>query len=349
MAYLVELTAPRKVGIREYPVPDVGPGEVGIRTLYSGISAGTELATYRGTNPYLEKRWDPDLALFIPGATTFRYPVDVWGYSEVGVVQVLGEGVDNVQIGDVVAGIWGHRSHATVPAARLVGHVLPIDIDPQVGTFDRVAAVALNAVLAAGPNIGETVAVFGQGVIGLLATQLLVSQGIDVLAVDNLPARLDLAGKLGAIPVPGREGDVAVHLRRLAGGGRGPDRVIEMTGSYAALHQAIRCAGVDGTVVAAGFYQGAASALALGEEFHHNRVRLVSSQIGALPSGLRDRWTRERLHETVMKLWASRRLDPTPLVTHVIPAREAAAAYRLLDDPPADLMQVLLDFTDEAE
>jgi threonine dehydrogenase-like Zn-dependent dehydrogenase len=125
--------------------------------------------------------------------------------------------------------------------------------------------------------------------------------------------------------------------------------VIEMTGSYAALHQAIRCAGVDGTVVAAGFYQGAASALALGEEFHHNRVRLVSSQIGALPSGLRDRWTRERLHETVMRLWASGRLDPTPLITHVIPARDAAAAYRLLDDPHPDLLQVLLDFSIESE
>ena len=161
MAYLVELTEPRVVGIREYPVPEVGPGEVGIRTLYSGISAGTELATYRGTNPYLEKRWDPDLALFIPGATTFRYPVDVWGYSEVGVVQVLGEGVDTLQIGDIVSGIWGHRSHAAVPAQRLVGHVLPMDIDPRIGTFDRVGAVALNSVLAAAPNIGETVAVFG--------------------------------------------------------------------------------------------------------------------------------------------------------------------------------------------
>jgi 2-desacetyl-2-hydroxyethyl bacteriochlorophyllide A dehydrogenase len=344
MAYLVELTAPREVGIREYPVPDVGAGEVGIHTLYSGISAGTELATYRGTNPYLEKRWDTDLALFVPGATTFRYPVDVLGYSEVGVVQVLGQGVSTLQIGDVVSGIWGHRSHAAVAEQRLIGHVLPLDLDPRIGTFDRVGAVALNAVLAAAPNIGETVAVFGQGVIGLLATQLLVSQGIDVLAVDNIQSRLDLATKLGATAVWAKNGDVAVHLRELAGG-RGPDRVIELTGSYAALHQAIRCAGVDGTVVAAGFYQGAAAALALGEEFHHNRVRLVSSQIGALPPGLRDRWTRERLHETVMRLWASGRLDPTPLITHVIPAREAAAAYRLLDDPPEDLMQVLLDFT----
>ena len=59
--------------------------------------------------------------------------------------------------------------------------------------------------------------------------------------------------------------------------------MIELSGAYPALHQAIRVAGVGGTVIAAGFYQGPATALALGEEFHHNRVTLVSSQIGSLP------------------------------------------------------------------
>ena len=76
--------------------------------------------------------------------------------------------------------------------------------------------------------------------------------------------------------------------------------MIELTGAYPALHQAIRVAGVGGTVVAAGFYQGPATALALGEEFHHNRVSIVASQIGAVPPALSSRWTRERLHETVM-------------------------------------------------
>ena len=86
MAYLVQLSQPHQVELRDYPTPQPGPGEVGVRTLYSGISAGTELATYRGTNPYLQKQWDPDLGLFLPGQATFTYPVDVWGYSEVGVV-----------------------------------------------------------------------------------------------------------------------------------------------------------------------------------------------------------------------------------------------------------------------
>jgi threonine dehydrogenase-like Zn-dependent dehydrogenase len=76
VAYLVQLSQPRQVEVRDYPTPEPEPGEVRVRTLYSGISAGTELATYRGTNPYLEKRWDPDMELFLPGQATFSYPVD---------------------------------------------------------------------------------------------------------------------------------------------------------------------------------------------------------------------------------------------------------------------------------
>ncbi|HEY5845156.1 MAG TPA: zinc-binding dehydrogenase [Microlunatus sp.] len=351
MAYLVELTEPRTVGIRTYPTPEVGPGEVLVRTLYSGISAGTELATYRGTNPYLEKRWDPELALFAPGETTFRYPVDVWGYSEVGVIEDLGDDVGeavgrqvaDLAPGDQVWGIWGHRSHAVLSADLLAGHLMPPGLDPMAGTFDRVGAVALNAVLAADARIAETVVVFGQGVIGLLATQLLISQGSQVLAVDTAPRRLDLAQSFGATPLLATEGDVALAVREHTGGS-GADRVIELTGAYPALHQAIRVAGVGGTVVAAGFYQGPATALALGEEFHHNRVTIVSSQIGSLPPALRELWGRERLHEAVISLCAAGRLDTLPLVSHVLPALEAAKAYALIDEPPPDLLQVILDF-----
>ena len=250
-----------------------------VRTWYSGISAGTELATYRGTNPYLDRRWDPEMALFLSGGTTFSYPVDVWGYSEVGRVEAVGPDVTSLAVGDLVWGMWGHRSHAVLPIERLEGHRLPAGLDPMIGTFDRVGAVALNAVLAAGAFLGETVVVFGQGVIGLLTTQLLAGQGIEVIAVDAIPARLEWAEKFGAIPVLA-DGDVALTVWEQTDG-RGADRVIELTGAYPALHEAIRCAGVDGTVVAGGFYQGPAAALRLGEEFHHNRVRLVPSQIGA--------------------------------------------------------------------
>jgi 2-desacetyl-2-hydroxyethyl bacteriochlorophyllide A dehydrogenase len=346
MAYGIELAAPRTVVVRDYTTPEPGPDEVVVRTLFSGISAGTELTAYRGTNPYLEKRWDPELALFLPGEPTFGYPFSAWGYSEVGTVEALGAEVVGFEPGQVVWGIWGHRSHACLSADSLWGHALAPHLEPIVGTFDRVGAVALNAVLAADVRIGETAAVFGQGVIGLLTTQLLVSSGVEVLAVDATPHRCELAEKFGATAFLAGSDDLALAMRKHTGAS-GADRVIELTGAYSALHQAIRVAGVGGTVVAAGFYQGAATALALGEEFHHNRVTLVSSQIGSLPSTLRDRWSRERLHATVMQLCAAGRIDPLPLVSHVLLAKDAAAAYALLDTPPPELLQVVLDFRGE--
>ncbi len=347
MAFVVELIKPRDVGLREYPTPEPAAGEVRVRTLYSGISAGTELSMYRGTNPYLSKRWDSEAALFLPGQVTLSYPVEAWGYSEVGEIDALGDGATGLQVGEVVWGAWSHRSHAVLPAEALLDQVLPAGLDPVVGTFDRVGAVALNAVLASGACIGETVVVFGLGVIGLLATQLLGCQGLDVIAVDTAPHRLELARKFGATPLSAQHGDLAIAVRDLTQG-RGADRVIELTGAYPALHQAIRVAGVGGTVIAAGFYQGPATALALGEEFHHNRVTLISSQIGSLPLALRDRWSRERLYRTVIQLCAAGRLDPLPLVSHVIPARSAAEAYRLIDSAPSDLLQVILNFTPDA-
>ena len=103
-------------------------------------------------------------------------------------------------VGDVVWGIWGHRARPSCRPSGCAGTVLPTGLDPIVGTFARVGAVALNAVLAAGAYLGETVAVFGQGVIGLLATQLLVGQGASVVAVDTMPRRLELAARVRRRP-----------------------------------------------------------------------------------------------------------------------------------------------------
>ena len=182
----------------------------------------------------------------------------------------------------------------------------------------------------------------------MLTGQLLIAQGNSVLAVDTMPHRLKLAEQFGATSFPAQQGDLALLMREHCAG-HAPDRVIELTGAYPALHQAIRVAGVGGTVVAAGFTRARHRVLDLSEEFHHNRVTIVASQIGAVPPALSSRWTRERLHETVIKLCAAGRIDPLPLVSHVLPARDCAEAYRLIDDLPADLLQVILDFRSGSE
>jgi 2-desacetyl-2-hydroxyethyl bacteriochlorophyllide A dehydrogenase len=247
-------------------------------------------------------------------------------------------------VGDVVHGIWGHRSEAVVPAAELTGHRLPDGIDPIAGVFVHVGAVALNAVLAADLHVTESVVVTGQGVIGLLATRLAVLNGATVIAVDGIPRRRAAAARFGAAHTvdPTSGTDLAVAVRRLTGAGG--DTAIELSGTYSALQQAIRSVQPGGRVVAAGFYQGSATGLDLGEEFHHNRVSVVAAQIGGVPTAIAHRWDRARLHRAVLELVSTGRLEVEPLVTHVVPAEYAAAAYRQLDEHPGEVLQVVLDF-----
>ena len=251
-------------------------------------------------------------------------------------------------MGDVVYGVWGHRSEAVVSAAGLAGHTLPPDLDPVAGVFVRVGAIALNALLAADLHVTEDVVVMGQGVIGLLATRLAVLSGATVLAVDRIERRRTAARRFGAAhtldPTSGR--DVAAQVRVITGAGA--DAAIELSGAYPALHEAIRSVQPGGRVVAAGFYQGSATGLDLGEEFHHNRVSVVASQIGGLPTGLTNRWDVARLHRAVLELVGAGRMDVASLVSHVVPVSDVASAYRLLDEDPSGALQVVLDFRDTA-
>jgi 2-desacetyl-2-hydroxyethyl bacteriochlorophyllide A dehydrogenase len=331
------------------PATELGPGDVRVRTSYSGISAGTELTAYRGTNPYLNKAWEPDLRLFVDDTSSLHFPVDGLGYSEVGeVVEVAPDVADDPgvpPVGAQVWGIWGHRSEAVLPAGKLRGCTVPEGLDPVAATFARVGAVALNAVLAADVHLGETVAVFGQGVLGLLTTRLVQLSGGTVVAIDAVPGRLEKALEYGAgAVVDARDGTVGPQLRQLTEG-RGADVAIEISGSYPALQEAIRSVAVNGRVVAAGFYQGGGVGLRLGEEFHHNRVRLVCSQIGGVPPDVAGRWDQARLNRTFLRLAVERQVDPLGLVTHVLPVEEAAAAYRMLDSRPYEALQVVLKFS----
>lgn len=352
MGTVVQFVGARQVEVVQTPEEDLPPGSVRVRTLYSGISAGTELTAYRGTNPYLTRSWDAERRLFVEGEDSSpRYPLVGWGYSEVGVVtEITPEVADRPggpAEGDVVWGIWGHRSEAVVPAAKLDNHVIPQGLDPLAATFARVGAVALNAVLAADIHLGETITMFGQGVIGLLATRLATLNGAQVLACDAIPSRLAKAIEFGALDTVDVSTTSAAERVRAITDGRGADVAVELSGNYRALHEAIRSVAVGGRVVAASFYQGDAAGLRLGEEFHHNRVELVCSQIGGAPVKLAGRWDQDRMNRTFLRLAAEGAIDPVGLVTHRVRVDEVAAAYELLDERPAEALQMVLDYTEE--
>lgn len=356
MTQVLRFAGPRQIEVVDAPPATLNAGELRVQTLYSGISAGTEMTAYRGTNPYLTASWDAEARLFrgSDAPSEIGYPLDGWGYSEVGrVVEVRPAGVDarssgsgvtgDPVPGDVVWGIWGHRSEAVLPIERLRGHVLPRGLDPIAAAFVRVGSIALNGVLSADLGVGSTVVIFGQGVIGLLATRLAVLNGATVIAVDGIASRLERAAAWGASHTLAPSDDLAYTIRELTAGA-GADVAIELSGSYHALHEATRVVGADGVVVASGFYQGQATPLRLGEEFHHNRVQILASQIGSVPQRLRARWDIDRLQRTVVDALADGRLDAASLVSHRFQLRDAATAYRLLDTEAATALQIVLEF-----
>ena len=344
MGFVLNVEAPRKIALAEYEERPLAPGEVRLRTLHSGISAGTELTLFRGSNPYLAKAWDNERRIFVPSNDTWSYPMASIGYEEVGEIVELGSNATGVKLGDVVWGTWGHKSSHIGTADWALARLMPKGLDPLLGIFSQIGAIALNAILDANLHLGETVAVFGQGAPGLMITQMAKASGAHVIAVDRLPKRLAMSKDNGAdVVLNGAEIDAPARIKELTGN-RGADVSIEITGHAGALHDAIRATAYNSRVVVSGFFQGDAKGLSLGEEFHHNRIDLVCSQISGVSPALDHRWNRMRLDQTVMQLQAEGRVDFKKLITHRFDARDLQQAYDLLEDSPQDALQIVLDF-----
>jgi threonine dehydrogenase-like Zn-dependent dehydrogenase len=346
MGNVLVFTAAGEIGFQEEADRAPAPGEVRVRTLFSGISAGTEMTAYRGSNPYLLKRWDAERRLFVAGdSPSHAYPLIGWGYEEVGEVIEVGAEVSGVKMGERVYGAWGHRSRHVLDGEYAAQRILPAGLAPIQGIFSHLGSIAINGVHDAGIRIGETVAVFGLGALGQVVAQLAAKSGARVIGVDRLEGRLALAQELGAIHIPVHAGqeEPAERIKSITGG-RGADVALEVTGSTAALNEAVRSVAYSARVVAMGFFQGPAQGLFLGEEFHHSRINIVCSQISGVAPELSYRWNRVRLAQTVMRLQLEGLLNLRPLITHVEPFERAATLFELLDRAPEQVVQAVLEF-----
>jgi 2-desacetyl-2-hydroxyethyl bacteriochlorophyllide A dehydrogenase len=326
----------REARLRAAEAPPPGPDEVRVRAAASGVSAGTELLVYRGEVP-------EDLPLDLPTLEgSFGFPIK-YGYAAAGRVLDAGSAVEHLHPGDPVFVHHPHQSVFTVPAELPVR--LPAGLDPELGVFAANLETALNILHDTPLRFGETAVIFGQGVVGLLVTQLLKRAGAEpVLAVDPISRRRKLALALGADEAfePGKGLPEAV---REATGGRGADVAVEVSGSGAALQSAIDCVAEEGTVVAASWYGTKPVTLQLGGGFHRGRVRLRSSQVGRINPELAPRWSLRRRLETVTGLLPRLRLRE--LVSHRLPFARAPEAYRLLEERPEEAVQVILDYAGE--
>jgi threonine dehydrogenase-like Zn-dependent dehydrogenase len=347
MGKVLLFTQPRTVGFESYADPPLEPHQVRLRTLYSGISAGTELTAYRGSNPYLHKQWDASRKLFLPAEQpTLQYPVSGWGYEEVGEVIEVGGEVRDVSMGDIIFGTWGHRTHHIVGEDYARDRIQARSLDPLFGIFSQIGSIAMNGVHDARVRIGEMVAVFGMGTLGQIVGQLARRSGARVVGIDRFKKRLKIAEESGAADVVlnANDGEVAERIRSITEN-RGADVAIEVTGSTAALNEAVRSVAYSAKVIALGFFQGEAAGLFLGEEFHHNRVNIVGSQIFGTDPELTYRWNRLRLVQTFMGLQTDGVVSLKPIISHMIPFEEAGEAFRILDQEPENALQIVLDCT----
>ena len=336
-------TGPREVAVRAEPLRAPGRGEIVLELLVSGISAGTELNVFRGLAPQWRQAMDPQTRLFsADNGSDWSWPAR-YGYAAVGRVTALGEDVTTRSIGELVFAYVPHGRHAVTSAASVVplGDVA----DEELGIFFANLNTAYNGVLDANIPLGADVVVSGLGVIGQIVTRLLRRNGArHIIAVDGIALRRDLAAAGGADTVlDPAAAPVAEAVRDLTEG-RGADVVIEVSGAAPALNEAIRTAGFNGLVVAMSWYGGTFESLSLSGEFHHNRPRIVSSQVGAVNPFLGPLWSTERRARIARDYLRMLATDLKGFVTHRVPLAEAARGYGLLDQGSPDVMQVLIDY-----
>ena len=325
---------PRRAVVHEEPVAPPKADQVTVKAKLSLISQGTEMQVYRGQiSP------ETDLGLETC-AGTFAFPVK-YAYQVVGEVVAAGADVP-FKVGDPVFARHPHQDLFTMRYNPDLIFRLPDALDPEVAVFANLADVSLNALLDVPARIGDTVIVFGLGVVGLFCALFARKTAGRLIVVAPLPARRERMLRYGA--------DFAVHPNDLAATvaavtkGRGADLAIEASSAPAALQTAIANTGQEGTIVAVSYYGTRPVTLTLAPEFHFRRHRIVSSQVSSVGSGLQPRWDFGRRMGVVLEELAV--LPVREFITHRFPLSEAPAAYNFVDTRADETLGVILDYAD---
>lgn len=280
--------APRRVDLRQVPVPDMTrTGHVTVKTLWSGISRGTERLVFEGRVPETER--ERMRAPFQDG--TFPFPVK-YGYSTVGRV-IDGPPALRARL---VFALHPHQTVFSIDAQAALP--IPENVPARRAILAANMETALNAVWDARAGPADRIVIVGGGVLGLLVAVLCAAlPGAAVTVVDTNPARADVALKLGARFVlpekTPREADVVFHA----------------SAAEAGLATALEAAGIEASVVELSWYGNSPVSTPLGLSFHSRRLRLVASQVGMVAPSRRVRWPARRRLEAALALLADDRLD----------------------------------------
>jgi len=317
--------SPFHIAVRDEPLPTLAPDQVLVETIVSAISAGTELLFYRGLVPD-EMPLDAALPTLAGDA---RYPLR-YGYACVGRVIETGSDVPREWNGRVVFAFHPHASHFVARLDQVLR--VPESITPEHAAFLPNVETAVNLLMDGKPLIGERVAVVGQGVVGLLTTALLARLPLARLVTFDLFAmRRECSRAMGAY-----------ESFEPSSRGEDMDLTYELSGNPAALDFALAVTGFAGRVVIGSWYGHKRAAIDLGGRFHRSRICVASSQVSTLAPEFSARWDKVRRLQVAWTMLGQLSLDP--LITHRFAVRDAARAYALLDQEPANALQVLLTY-----
>ena len=281
------VVAPGRGELRGERLPEPGPGEILVEAQASGISRGTESLVFQGRVPDSQHR-----VMRAPHqAGEFTFPVK-YGYSSVGVVAA---GADDWR-GRRVFCLHPHQDRYVVPRRAVVA--VPATVPDARAVLAANMETVVNALWDAAPRLGDRVAVVGAGVIGTLAAALASRiPGTAVQLVDVNPDKAAIAAALG---VPFALPNVATPRA---------DLVIHASATAEGLATALGLAGFEATVLELSWYGDREVTIGLGEAFHGRRLRLVSSQVGAVATPQRARWDRRRRLALALDLLADARFD----------------------------------------
>lgn len=339
--------SPKKIAFVEYKDREPVGNEVLVQTTVSGIKHGTEINVYRGIVPFADQVWDPVLRLFRPlreGEELEPFFPHRMGSWAAGVVTKVGPEVLKFRPGDHVHGEWKHRQ--TVIKAEDDLYPVNSQLDDQTMVFSDPARFALAGIHDAAIKLGDRVAIFGLGAIGMLALQMARLSGAGwIFAVDPIPGRLEMAKQFGAdVTINPTECEAGLAIKE-AGKGVGADVAIEISGGYAALQQALRCVHREGLVVTVSFYGDETGRVDLSSEWHHNRITLRSSMpVWGCSHRYYPMWDMARVEHVAIGLLETRKLQVKPLIGATIPFERAPEAYTMIDESPGDMIKVLLTY-----
>jgi len=329
--------------LREVERLPLQPGQVRVRSHYGAAKHGTEMALFKGyANP--RGRYDNDYKLFVPQTAGVNYPVRL-GNMCVGEVIEHAPDVTELAIGDVVFNygplaeeqVWKSRSTRKLPAA--VPWQSAVCLDP--------ADFALGAVRDGHVRIGDAVAVFGLGAIGLFAVQMARLAGAEpVIAVDPVEPRRRLALAVGAhLALDPTQSDAGFEIKQ-ATQKRGADVCIEYSGHHLALQAALRGVAYGGTVVAGAWPGAYPAGLDFGAEAHMNRPKIIFSRACSEPNPDFPNWDEGRLLDVAWRLLASGQLVATEaIVQPVVAFTDLLTEYPKIANQPADMIKLGVRFT----